>query len=318
MATKRDSAVAVVIGSILLLVIASTVLSSYLLWYIPYNESQNALSFYDSTQNSFLQLQTKLNTTEQLTDAYVTQNFPLGIGGTPPFTQGSDTSLSYLGAKAFTETLSYNVTVSQTGGNQVIKRVFTASGEIGTNVSHSYANPQGFWLQGNSFIISNPSGGYAYLSGSLPIYGSNISGALSLGISIYNFNSTNTSTSGSGSTLLSMQYKSVNKLDYAQYQNVTRNNLSNPIVEIKSLFVNSLSLNIVTPYYKAWNKTLYSAFGGGPIVVSGYNSSWNFSTLPFQVVVNSHMKSVTISFAKTSMAFRSLNLDYYSLDVLSL
>lgn len=315
---KKDAAVAVVIGSILLLVIASTVLSSYLLWFIPYNESQNTLSFYDSSQNSFLQLQTKLNNTEQLTNAYLTQSFPLGISGTPPFTQGSDTSLMFLGSNSFRETLNYSVTINQTGGNQNIINNLSAGGEIGTNLTNSYVNPEGFWLQGNAFVTSFPASGYATLSGTLPIYASNNAGALSLGISAYNLNSANTSKSGTGSTLLSMQYKVNRIVDYTQYQNITTDNLTNPFVEIRSITLNSLSFSIYSLYYKAWNRSLYQTFGGGAVTVSGYNSTWDFSQLPLMVTVNSVLHSLTVSLIPGPTVFRSLNLNYYSLDVLSL
>jgi archaeal flagellin N-terminal-like domain len=57
---KSDNAVSEIIGAILLFAIASVLLTSFILWYVPSTGTNNDLSYQGGTQNSFSSLDSKM------------------------------------------------------------------------------------------------------------------------------------------------------------------------------------------------------------------------------------------------------------------
>ncbi|MCL4356904.1 MAG: hypothetical protein M1460_03450, partial [Candidatus Thermoplasmatota archaeon] len=139
---KEDNAVSEIIGAILLFAIASVLLTSFILWYVPSTGTNNDITYQSQTQQSFSSLDSKILSPSLTPGSSISQSMPLGIGGVPPFSPSQSTNLYY--SKNFNATLAYNANV--TYENAVpIKNVTSAacanstSGNIRNNV---YASSQ--------------------------------------------------------------------------------------------------------------------------------------------------------------------------------
>lgn len=109
---KSDEAVSEIIGAILLFAIASVLLTSFILWYVPSTGTNNDLSYQGGTQSSFSSLDSKMLSPTLTSGSAISQSFPLGISGTPPFTPTQSTNLYY--SSNFNATMHYNMTVNYT------------------------------------------------------------------------------------------------------------------------------------------------------------------------------------------------------------
>ncbi len=155
---KEDNAVSEIIGAILLFAIASVLLTSFILWYVPSTGTNNDITYQSQTQQSFSSLDSKILSPSLTPGSSISQSMPLGINGVPPFSPSQSTNLYY--SKNFNASLSYNANV--TYENAVpIKNVTLAacanstSGNIRNNV---YASSQ--FTYSVIFIESGLQGGY--------------------------------------------------------------------------------------------------------------------------------------------------------------
>ena len=109
---KEDKAVSEIIGAILLFAIASVLLTSFILWYVPSTGTNNDISYQSSTQNAFSSLDSKMINPSVTPGSGISQSFSLGISGTPPFTPSQSTNLYY--SNNFNANLSYGMNVNYT------------------------------------------------------------------------------------------------------------------------------------------------------------------------------------------------------------
>lgn len=102
---KNDSAVSEIIGAILLFAIASVLLTSFILWYVPSTGTNNDITYQSQTQQSFSSLDSKLLSPSLTPGSSISQSMPLGISGVPPFSPSQSTNLYY--NKNFNASMSY-------------------------------------------------------------------------------------------------------------------------------------------------------------------------------------------------------------------
>ena len=107
---KEDNAVSEIIGAILLFAIASVLLTSFILWYVPSTGTNNDITYQSQTQQSFSSLDSKILSPSLTPGSSISQSMPLGIGGVPPFSPSQSTNLYY--SKNFNATLAYNANVT--------------------------------------------------------------------------------------------------------------------------------------------------------------------------------------------------------------
>lgn len=120
---REDKGVSEIIGAILLFAIASVLLTSFILWYVPSTGTNNDISYQGSTQSAFSSLDSKMLNPSVTPGSGLSQSFPLGISGTPPFTPSQSTNLYY--SKNFNATLKYGMDVNYT--NIVTKKTVTVA-----------------------------------------------------------------------------------------------------------------------------------------------------------------------------------------------
>jgi hypothetical protein len=107
---KNDSAVSEIIGAILLFAIASVLLTSFILWYVPSTGTNNDITYQSQTQQSFSSLDSKLLSPSLTPGSSISQSMPLGISGVPPFSPSQSTNLYY--NKNFNASMSYKANVT--------------------------------------------------------------------------------------------------------------------------------------------------------------------------------------------------------------
>ena len=128
---KEDSAVSEIIGAILLFAIASVLLTSFILWYVPSTGTNNDIAYQSATQQSFSSLDSKMQSSSFVPGKAISQSFPLGISGTPPFTPTQSTNLHY--SSDFNGSMSYNSTVNYFVTNTTKTRIIAAEANTSTS-----------------------------------------------------------------------------------------------------------------------------------------------------------------------------------------
>lgn len=109
---KDDKAVATVIGALLLTALAITFFTAYTLWYVPTTTTNNIGTVLSSQSAAYDSLSEKMQANVNPGEL-ITQSFPLGYGGAPPFSQASDSTLSFLNSSSILKgSLSYSMNLT--------------------------------------------------------------------------------------------------------------------------------------------------------------------------------------------------------------
>ncbi len=133
---KQDKAISEIIGAILLFAIASVLLTSFILWYVPNTGANNDISYQGNTQSAFSSLNSKILGNSVKVGDQITQTIPLGIGGTPPFIPVKSTDLYY--SHNFRANLSYSLQVNYT--HILHKKTNSKVACANTSISHIMNN----------------------------------------------------------------------------------------------------------------------------------------------------------------------------------
>ncbi len=139
---KPEKAVSEIIGAILLFAIASVLLTSFILWYVPSTGTNNDLTYQGSTQSAFSSLDSKLLDPSNTPGSSISQSFPIGISGTPPFTPTQSTNLYY--SNNFNASLSYKLKVNYTNvvTNKTVNVAACANATTSNILNNNYVDQQ--------------------------------------------------------------------------------------------------------------------------------------------------------------------------------
>ncbi|MHB1440687.1 MAG: hypothetical protein ACYCSO_06625 [Cuniculiplasma sp.] len=139
---KEDRAVSEIIGAILLFAIATVLLTSFILWYVPSTGTNNDISYQSSTQKAFSSLDSKILNPSLTAGGSISQSFPLGVSGTPPFTPSQSTNLYY--SNNFKANLNYSMDVNYS--NVVTKKIVNvaacANASSSNIINNNYVSSQ--------------------------------------------------------------------------------------------------------------------------------------------------------------------------------
>lgn len=121
---KKDKSVAAVVGALLLASMGITLFASFTLWYVPYTTTNNEQTAFTAQSSSFISLSHQLYGGLQ-PGQVITQSVKLGAPGAPPFTQSSQSQISYSNSKSYFSgyvNYAFNVTLvntTATAGNGI-------------------------------------------------------------------------------------------------------------------------------------------------------------------------------------------------------
>ncbi len=270
MSTDRDRAVAVVVGSILLVAIMVSFLTAFVAWYVPSNGNTNEVNFQKDTVESYLQLSNSFNSSSIVPGEYLTEPFQMGIAGVPPFTSASQTTMGVSGnSSSFSAVFNLVLNVTYQNGNyQVVKTGLNITGYIYSDAYFQYTNKIQYVFEDGYLIEIYEPGHTGQALGTLPV-SMNGNNLLLKGFSLEGGNRSVASTS---SMILTLEVKSLNaSIDISvgsQFDNNTVSGIS--VVNLSYVFHSPYSGLLEGALSKALNPTQLTSNGHGNITwISG-------------------------------------------------
>lgn len=267
---RRDSAVAVVIGTILLIAISISLLTSYLFWFLPYQGTLNEQNYYLATESAFNSLDSKMINTQLVPGAFATQPINMGVPGEPPFTPATDTTVLFSNqssTNSFSLHLVFNLTFSKSNVSQNASEYFNSSGLLYTAAQMQYVISYGFAIT-NGLVIRDQ-GTQSNLISNTNFLFSNNSDNFSLYTSMLDLRGKSSSVGGYGSTVFQAEYLSVKNQTLSVGANSTSFN-SSVLGNISSIKVLDLSLNITSPFASAYDRALIIQYNGSALSSSSH------------------------------------------------
>ncbi len=323
---KKDSAVAVIIGALLTFVIVASLMTAYVLWYVPSNGQQQDLQYISETENSFLQLQDQISNTTPYPNDFVGQSFTLGVPGTPPFSSSTDSFIGYTNGSGFRITMTYNMSVTVSYDKVVrtipINYTFNCTGEFYLDTETQFVTPTNFYYQSDTIILQQPASNYSEIVGSLPISFGGHAKKLYLNASQYSVEGTNSSTGGYGVALITMQYSDINQSSFFLGENVTVSNLTGGYTSaiVDNITLNSFNYTIISPQAFAWNYALASLYN-----LTASQHPWGNKPFTWQpltsgsINITANPKGNTLNIGTTHTLYPfSVNFGYFVLRLLQL
>ncbi len=319
-----DDSVAVVIGALLTFVIVVSLMSAFVLWYVPSNGQTNELNYDLQTENSFIQMQNQMGNGTIFPNQFVVQSFTVGIPGTPPFSSNSDTQILFKNSGAYSANISYGLTVKfdYNGALHVsnIEGKSTSNGQILVDAFTSFVPPEIYCYQDNTIVERQVGSNFSQIIGALPFEISTTSSGISLRTSQFSISGNNTSYGGFGSTIVTMQYSHLNQNNFFKNENLTvydpQTGTYTPAV-VSAISLDYLDYNITNQGSSAWNSTLFTKYAK-PGSLTGNKTvgvQWLFSSYDFKAEYLNNTFSIE---STSSFSLYSANLDQFTLNLLEL
>jgi FlaG/FlaF family flagellin (archaellin) len=310
---ERDSGVAVVVGTIMLIAIFISLLTAYLIWYIPYQGTFNEENYYLETQSAFTSLENKLNTNSLVPGAIITQSIPIGIMGEPPFTTQTDTSVifSHSSSNMFSLNLSFNVTV-KTQSSSVSRNFnegFESFGLLSSSAQMQYLLSYGYAIE-NGLLFRDEGTQSGLLSGT-HFDLTNSSDHFSLYAGILNVSGPSESVGGYGAAIFQSEFSILANTSLAVGQNTSTTGLN-----LVSGAITNITLSNMTYFI---NGSMSRAFDFG--LISEYNSSAaaNFSSWTFMHALQIKLTGDSLEIHNIKkLQMKVLTINYGELDILAL
>jgi flagellin-like protein len=313
---SQDKAVAEVIGTILIFAIVISLLTTFVMWYVPNVSTSNEQNYQAASETSMISIASSLSSTNFVSGSTVSFPVSIGIKGVSPFSGPSDTSLNFVG-NGFTSLMnvSFNVNYTNSTGikhNYSINIIDYSSGTLFSSGNTQFINPVDFVIEDGYLLadygLVQPSFGY----GPLPFDAVNNSGSVSLSVNSINMTGPTISTAGYGSTILELNSENASVL---QYSKGGISAVNGSISYVNSIYLSSFNYTITTPFISAWNFSMYTQYNSS-IQYSPVknNTSWYFGSVPFETSIYSGKISV---FSLHAMEIDSINIHYAKLGVVS-
>lgn len=316
--TKSDSAVAEVLGTILIFAIAISLFTTFVLWYVPATGTVNEQHYDQLTQNAFYKFSNDLADSNAAQGQSVSYSFPTGISGIPPFSPSTPTSVSFSrNFDNFSVSLYYSLTLSYSNSTGAVHYYNTTQHYIGKGVFKSaaqtqFTTPTSYDLQDGFLIQEQGRSNPATAIGPLPVSMATPSpGTISMGSSIYNVSGPSETSSSVGSSMVTLYYNSVNSTKYSLGQLAS---INGTIGKVDTITLNSFFYNVTSTSIAQWNLAFYKQFNstGATLQQSQLQKNWNFTGFPFDVTFAGSSISIT---NRNSVSLHSTDFSAYSINV---
>ena len=314
---NQDRAVAEVLGTILIFAIVISLLTTFVMWYVPDVSTSNDQNYQAASETSMISIASSISATNFVSGSTVSFPVSIGIKGVSPFSGPSDTSLNFdpHGFSSYMN-ISYAVNYTNYTGikhNYTVNASEYSSGTLFSSGNTQFINPVDFIIQDGYLLadygLTQPASGY----GPVPFDAANNSGSVSISVSSVNMTGPTISTSGFGSTILELLTENSSYIHFSRHQiSAVNGSLS----YVNSVYLKSLNYTVQTPFVSAWNFSLYSQYNS----TVQYNpvkngTSWFFRSLPFEARIYAGKISVV---SLHPMNVVSLQTRYAELGVVSI
>lgn len=314
----KNSAVAEIIGVILIFAIAITLFTTFIVWYVPATGTVNEQNYEVQTQNSFYGLADGLSSSHISQGQSVSYSFPLGVQGVPPFSPANPTSVSFsTGYDNFSATVSFRATVTYTpaaGGTSYfnISENYTGKGVFKSDVQTQFTTPTYFDMQDGFIIQSQGNANPALGVGPIPVTLNNTIGqGITLGSSLLNVSGQSTTASAVGSTMVTLYYNTINDTAFTTGDSSYINGTT---ASIDNITLDYYYYNVTGIYTNQWDYAFYHSFNNSAAQNSQITSLpiWNFTALPFQASKSAGEFSVQsvnpVNLASIDIVYQQINI----------
>lgn len=313
---SQDKAVAEVIGTILIFAIVISLLTTFVMWYVPNVSTSNDQNYQAASETSMIAVASSLSSTNFVSGNTVSFPVSIGIKGVSPFSGPSDTSLNFIGT-GFSSSMKVSFIVNYTNStgikhNYSLSVNENSSGTLFSSGNTQFINPVDFVIE-DGYLLADygsvqPSSGY----GPLPFGIVNNSGHISVSLKSINITGPTISTSGYGSTILELIAENATSL---QYSNGGTAAINGTISYVNSIYLSSLNYTVSTPFISAWNFSMYTEYNSSISYSPVRNgTSWLFRSVPFETLIDSGQISVV---SLHPMKVHTIDIHYSKLGVIS-
>ena len=323
-----DQGVAVIIGALLLMVIIVSLSSTYLLWYIPANGAKQDTLYQGNELQSIVSLQEKMNNSDLLSAGlgeHVTQSFPLGISGSPPFQGPTSTSIIYDNStQTYVSMLYGNYTLEVYNNSHTHSIIYpfdyVSIGTVSLVGNTAYVTSYSFVMQDSMVIEYSQTNNISMPITKFPLYMTGKSSSINLTTSIFNVTGTTESDSGYSSNIFTTELSALNSPSIYVNDNIT---ISSPnggySAVVKKITLDNLNYSVYSDYIGAINYSLGQCYNNS--IVPSFNVpnavyNWQFSNYhEMHVIVKNSFLRLELD---RELNLNSLSIFYLSFSIVTL
>ena len=297
---KEDKAVAEVIGAILLFAVLITLFTSFMVWYIPAQETANETHYETLNKAALGSLVSDLHSPSIAAGSILSATVPLGISGVSIFSQASDTQLSILPSSAafnasITASLLLNLT--GTGGTHTSNYVnlsYRIAGVMLSNGNTQYITAINYLVEDGSLFQLYGNNQPADNLGPLPLGITGGSSGHSISLSAMGLTGSSEIFSSTGSQVVNL-LANTSIVDY--FTNGTSVTSSGAVYTVNNMSLHSLNYTFNGTLAKTWDYAFFSQYNNSraPYATAVALPGWSFAGSPFIASASNTSFSVTFS-----------------------
>lgn len=325
---ETDKGVAVIIGALLLMVIIVSLSSTYLLWYIPSNGAKQDTLYQENELQAMTSLQEKMNDSSLLNSGlgvHITQSFPLGISGSPPFEGPTSTSITYDNStQTYMSMLYGNYTLSVYNNSKEYSIIYPFNyisvGTLSLIGNTPYVTKYSFIMQDSMPIEYSPANNISIPITKFPLFLSGKQGSINLTASIFNVTGPNESDSGYSSNIFTTELSSLNSSSLYVGDNITVSSRNGGYTTvIRNITLDNLNYSVYSAYIGGMNYSLGQSYNHSIVPslnVPNVPYDWQFSNYD-QIHVKMEDRFLQLQLYG-KLYLNSISISYLGLNIITL
>lgn len=288
---RDDNGVAEVVGAVLLFAVVISLFTSFMVWYIPAQTTNNEVHYELQAKSSLGNLVSAMHADAPPQGSVISENIALGISGVSFFSSPQSTEFSILPqSTGYNSTVTFSVAlnVTSTGGQTSTKyfnATYNSTGILSTNGNTEYITQISYLVEDGTLFQYYGTSQPANSLGPLPLGIVNNSGTYAVNVQMYNISGQSEVYSSTQPQVINLQ---VNNGTYSTYTNNSLTTFGGVQYTVNRITLESLDYHINSSLVNAWD---YGFFGQYNSSLSSYQnvvalSAWNFGSSPFTATVS--------------------------------
>ena len=258
---KEDSAVAEIIGAILLFGIAVTLVTSYLAWYVPVSQTNNELTYVRSAYSDMTSLSDQIHSLSS--GSQISMSFSMGVSGTFPIIPAQDTELMVSNSSAFSynSTVTLNITLQNSTGSlhyYNLTVLSNESGYIGESAPLQYVQENSIYVA-DDMVVQSYQSLPASVSGPSPVLFSGNGGIVNVSAVITGISSRGVAYSSTSPETVLLNPTGYHSIDLT---NKSLTGIDGNISLVRGIKMQGFNYTISTPYTRAIDLFMYREMNG--------------------------------------------------------
>ncbi len=290
--TKReDKGVAEIVGAILLFAVVISIFTSFMVWYIPAQTTNNEVHYEQQTKSSMGDLISQIHDGTTTAGSTISQSIALGISGVAIFSSPQDTQFSILpDSTSFNASLSFHTLLNVTSSSgslstKYFNESYVVSGILVSNGNTEYITAINYAVEDGALFQNYGGSEPSNSLGPMPIGIVNNSGQYGLSLSIYGITGQSVTYSSTQDQVVNLHVDSSQSYSYV---NGSTASLGGQQYTVNRITLENLNYTINGTLINAWNYALFTQFNNtspGYSAVTSLNS-WEFTSLPLSAAIS--------------------------------